>query len=61
MDVLEEQLLDSGIIDKILAFHSVMHDSDSGIGTDSGMIPYLAGIGIGIKNPIIHQSTSEDK
>ncbi len=27
---------------------SVMHDSDSGIGTDSGMIPFLAGIGIGI-------------
>ena len=25
-----------------------MHDSDSGIGTDSGMIPFLAGIGIGI-------------
>ncbi len=23
-----------------------MHDSDSGIGTDSGMIPFLAGIGI---------------
>ena len=26
----------------------VMHDSDSGIGTDSGMIPFFAGIGIGI-------------
>ena len=26
-----------------------MHDSDSGIGTNSGMIPFLAGIGIEIK------------
>ena len=31
-----------------MKFVTVMHDSDSGIGTDSGMIPFLAGIGIGI-------------
>ncbi len=29
-------------------FQSVMHDSDSGIGIDSGIIPILTGIGIGI-------------
>ncbi len=28
---------------------AVMHDSDSGIRIDSGMIPLLTGIGIGIK------------
>ena len=28
--------------------HPVMHDSDSGIGIDSGMTPFFAGIGIGI-------------
>ncbi len=29
---------------------SVMHDSDSGIGIDSGIITLLTGIGIGIKH-----------
>ncbi len=33
----------------IVLYTPVMHDSDSGIGTDSGMIPLLAGIGIGIE------------
>ncbi len=39
---------------------SVMHDSDSGIGIDSGMIPFFAGIGIGIgtKNIKIEESES---
>ncbi len=36
------------VLSKGTLSEAVMHDSDSGIGTDSGMIPFLAGIGIGI-------------
>ncbi len=34
----------------VATYNLVMHDSDSGIGIDSGMIPLLTGIGIGIKH-----------
>ena len=38
-----------------------MHDSDSGIRIDSGMIPFYAGIGIGIKNIKIEWNRNQQK